>query len=205
VVQDFRQFNVETPARPELLWPAKSFSEMTVVLRTTAADPLTLSSALQKTVWSLDHDQPLSHIHTLEQVVSDYNSQRRFNMLAVGAFAGFSVLLTLVGLYGLVSSFIASHVRDIGIRLALGAQRKQVLLSLLLPILPPILAGIVLGLILSFSAKQLIASVLFHISPLDPATYIATPIALIAILLLTSIAATIRAARIDPASVLREQ
>jgi putative ABC transport system permease protein len=204
VVQDFRQFNVETATRPELLWPGKAFAEMRVVLRTTA-NPSTLSSLLQQTVWNLDHDQPVSDVETLEQKIGDFNSQRRFNMIAVGTFAGFSILLTLVGLYGLVSSFISSHIRDLGIRFALGAQRRQVCLSLLLPALWPVIAGIALGLILSFLAKRLIASVLFQTSPLDPLTYIVTTVVLMAILLLTSLSATLRAARVDPARVLRDE
>ncbi|HEY6351575.1 MAG TPA: ABC transporter permease [Candidatus Angelobacter sp.] len=205
VFQDFRQSNVETPARPELLWPAKAFSEMTVVLRTATADPSSLSSPLQQTVWSLDHDQPLSQVQTLEQMITDMNSQRRFNMIAVGAFALFSILLTAVGMYGLVSSFISSQARGIGIRFALGARRKQVCLGLLRPAMLPVVAGIALGLGLSFLVKKILASVLFQIDPVDPMTYIGSSVVLVAILLLTSLAATIRAARVDPARVLREE
>lgn len=205
VVGDFRQFNPETAARPELLGPSKAFSEMSVVLRTAWPDPLTLSSYLQQAVRNIDQDQPISDVQSLTQIVADYNSQRHFNMLGLSAFAGFSMLLTLLGLYGLISAFISSHVRDIGIRLALGAHRKQVCFSLLRPALFPVAAGITLGLAVSLMAKRLIATVLFQISPLDPATYIVIPIALIAILMFTSLSATIRAARIDPLRVLREE
>jgi ABC-type antimicrobial peptide transport system permease subunit len=140
----------------------------------------------------------------VEQAIADNNSQRRFNMLAIRSFAGFSMLLTLVGLFGLISSLIASRFRDIAIRLALGAQRTQICLSLLRTALIPISVGIPLGLLLSYLAKQLIAAILFQTSPLDPATYVATPISMLVILLLTSLAATMRAARIDPATILRE-
>jgi putative ABC transport system permease protein len=205
VVADFHQVNTETPARTEVLWPTKALAEMTLVLRTKNPNPLSLSSPLQQAVWNLDHDQPVSDIELLEQIVADYNSQRRFNMLTISAFAAFCVLLTIVGIYGLTASFISSHIRDIGIRLALGAQRLQVCLSLLRPTLLPILIGITLGLLFSFLAKRLIAAVLFQISPLDPFTCITTPAALLAILIITSFAATQRAARIDPAKVLRQE
>lgn len=205
VVQDFRQFNVETSARPELLFPGKSFSEMTVLLRTANSSPLSLSSPLQQAVWSLDHDQPLSDVQTLQQIVGDLNSQRRFNMLAIGLFAGFSVLLTVVGLYGLVASFIASRLREIGIRFALGARQMQVCFALLRPVAAPVIGGVGLGLILSFSAKRLIESVVFGISAVDAATYTLAPLILIMILLLTSLAASLKAARIEPVRVLREE
>lgn len=205
VVSDFHQVNPETPARPEVLWPTKALSEITLVLRTKTPNPLSLSAPLQQTVWNLDHDQPVSDIEPLEQIVADYNSQRRFNMLTISAFAAFCVLLTIVGIYGLTASFISSHIHDIGIRLALGAQRLQVCLSLLRPTLLPVLIGITLGLLFSFVAKRLIAAVLFQTSPLDPFTCITTPAALLAILIITSFAATQRAARIDPAKVLRQE
>lgn len=205
VVGDFRQFNPETAARPEILWPSRSFSNMTVVLRTANSDPLSLSSLLEKTVWSIDPDQPLADVQTLEQMVSDDNSQRKFNTLALGGFASFSILLMLAGVYGLISSFISSHIRDIGIRLALGAGRRQVCLSLLRPTLLPVISGVTLGLALSLAAKRMLTSILFHIAPLDPGTYVAVPIGLIAVLMVTSGIATIRAARVNPAGVLREE
>lgn len=205
VVRDFRQFNMETPARPELLWPAKAFPEMTAVLRVKGGNPDALSLPLQHVVWNLDHDQPVADVQTLDQMIAVYNSQRRFTMLIVTAFAVFSILLIIVGVYGLTCSFISSHMREIGIRLALGAQRIGICLSLIRPTLVPVLTGIALGLLLSFMAKRLIATVLFHVSPLDLGTYLVTPIALFLVLLITSLLATLRAARIDPAKVLREE
>lgn len=205
VVADFHQVNTETPARPELLWPAKALSEMTLILRTKNTNPLSLSSPLQQTVWNLDHDQPVSDIETLQEIVADYNSQRRFNMLTISAFAAFCVLLTIIGIYGLTASFISAHIREIGIRFALGARQLQVCLSLLRPTLLPVFAGIALGLLSSFLAKRLIAAVLFQTSPLDPLTCVTTPVLLLAILIITSLAATQRAARIDPVNVLRQE
>lgn len=205
VVSDFRQFNVETPARPELFWPSKGFSSMGVVLRTAGDDPDTLSSALQQAVWTVDHDEPIADVQTLDQIVNDFNSQRRFNMLALGSFAGIGILLTLVGMFGLISSLISSQTKDIGIRFALGAQRAQVCLSLLRPSLIPVFTGIITGLLFSCLAKRLISAILFQTSPLDPLTYLFTPTVLLLILILTSIAATRRAARIDPAAVLRQE
>lgn len=205
VVADFRQFNTETPARPELLWPAKVFSEMTIILRTASPNPLNLASPFQQAVWAVDHDQPITDIQTLDQIVAHHNSQRRFNMLTLTTFAAFSIFLTLLGLYGLISSFISAQIRAIGIRYALGAPRLQVCLSLLIPAIPPALVGILLGMLSSFASKRIIGTILFQVSPLDLNTFITAPLALILILILTSLLATIRAARIDPAKVLRQE
>jgi predicted permease len=204
IVGDFRQNSVETPPRPELMWPARTYQQMTVVLQTANANPSSIGNRLEQAVWKIDREQAVAEIQPVEQAIADNNSQRRFNMLAIRSFAGFSMLLTLVGLFGLISSLIASRFRDLAIRLALGAPRTQVCLSLLRTAFIPISAGIAFGLLLSYLAKQLIAAILFQTSPLDPATYVATPAGILVILLVTSLAATIRAARIDPAKVLRE-
>ena len=205
VVADFHQFNTETPPRPELFWPSKAFSQMTIVLRLKTDRFADASSLLQQTVWKIDHDQPLSDIQTLEHIIATFNSQRRFNTLSITAFAAFSIFLTLVGLWGLISSFISSRLRDIGIRLALGAHRKHLSIALIRPGLFPILTGIALGLIFSLLTRRLVASVLFHVSPLDLGTYIIAPLALATILTITALSATFRAARIDPAKVLRQE
>jgi predicted permease len=205
VVGDFRQFNIETSARPELFWPAKDFMNMSIVLRTANANPSRLMAHVQQAVWTIDPDQPVSDIQTLEQMVRDFSSQREFNMLVLSGFSGFSILLTLVGIYGLISSFISAHIRELGIRLALGAQRKQLCLSLIVLGLPGVGLGIAFGLISSFSAKGLISNILFQVSPLDATTYVVIPSLLMAILILTSFFATIGATRIDPAKVLRDE
>jgi ABC-type antimicrobial peptide transport system permease subunit len=126
-------------------------------------------------------------------------------MLTLTIFAAFSIFLTVLGLYGIIASFISAQIRAIGIRYALGARRLQVCFSLLIPAMPPVLVGILLGLLFSFLSKRLIASILFQVSPLDLRTYIIAPLALILILGLTSLLATIRAARLDPAKVLRQE
>jgi putative ABC transport system permease protein len=205
VVGDFRQFNPETDTRPELIWPSKEFTNMRVVVRTGGMNPLGLVSSLQQAVWSVDRDQPISDIQPLEQMIDDDNSQRKFNTLLLSTFAGASIILVLVGMYGLVSAFISSRTRDIGIRLALGAQRRRICLSLLRPALRPVVSGVVLGFLLSFVAKRLVATILFNVSPMDLSTYLVTPAALIGLLIVTSLAATVRVARIDPAQILRRE
>ena len=205
IVSDFVQFNVETPARPEIFWPATDFTDMTMVLRSVTANPSSLSIPLQQTVAALDPDQPVSDIQTLQEMIDYGTSQPRFNTLVLNLFAALSILLTLVGVYGLISSFISAHIRDIGVHFALGAQRKHLCFSLLRPVLPPVFIGIALGLLSSFLAKGLIAAILFQTSPHDLLTYISMPAAFVCIVVLTALAATRRIAAIDPSNVLRQE
>ena len=202
IVHDFRQFNIDTPARPELFRPAKEFVNMTIVLRTTGP-AVDIGPSLQKAVWSIDRNEPVSDIQTLSYLVHSLTSQREFNMFVVSAFAAFSILLTVVGVYGIMSSFIADHLREIGIRLALGIQRTQLCRALTMLHLPEVLMGLGGGLVLSFCAKRIIASTLFHVNPLDVRTYIFVPTALLLLFLVTNVSASLRAAWIDPATVLK--
>ncbi len=204
VVGDFRQFNIDTPARPEMFWPARQFPELTLVVRTTS-DPSGVLPTLQKAVAEIDKEEPLSDVQTLQHMVDHSISQRRFNMLLLSGFAGLSIVLALVGVYGLVSYIISLRTRDIGIRLTLGAQRKHIFSSLVLEILPFAATGILLGLLLSLLAKKLITDLLFAISAVDPATYFSLPIVLMALALLTCLVPAWRAARMDPANVLRQE
>lgn len=205
VVHDFAQFNVDTPARPEVFWPTKDFREMTVILRTAQTNPANLSLTLQHAIASLDHDQPVTDIQTLQEMIDYGIGQYRFNMLLLGAFALSSIVLTLIAVYGQISALISAQTREIGIRFALGASRNRVCVSLLRPVMFPLFAGIPLGLLSSFFAKQLITTLLFQTSPLDALTFIAAPAVLLAIFMLTSLAATRRTARIEPAAVLRQE
>jgi putative ABC transport system permease protein len=204
IVGDYRQFNLETPARPEMFWPARQFSDMTIVART-VNDPAATLPALPKVVAEIDKDQPVADVQTLQYMVDHIISQHRFNMLLLSGLAGLGIVLALAGVYGLISYVISSHQRDLGIRLALGAQRKHVFSALLLQILPFAAIGVVLGLLLSLLTKRLIADLLFEISALDPATYIALPIALMTLAVLTCALPAWRAARMNPVKILRQE
>jgi putative ABC transport system permease protein len=138
-------------------------------------------------------------------MVDHFISQRRFNMLMLSGLAGLGIVLALAGVYGLISYIISSHQRDLGIRLALGAQRRDIFSSLLSQILPFAATGVVLGLLLSLLTKKLIADLLFEIRAFDPVTYIALPIALMTVTVLTCVLPAWRAARMNPVTILRQE
>jgi ABC-type antimicrobial peptide transport system permease subunit len=138
-------------------------------------------------------------------MIQDFSSQRQFNMLVITGFSFFSVVLAMVGLYGLITAFISGRLRDIGVRLALGAPRRQLCLSLVVRGLPAIAAGTILGLISSFAVKGFIAHILFQMKPLDLQTYIVVPGILICAFVLASLSAATRVASVDPARILRDE
>jgi putative ABC transport system permease protein len=204
VVGDFLQYNIDTPARPELFWPANTFEQMTVVAKT-RQNPRAFTATLQKTLSTIDPEQPISDLQTLQQMVNDSISQRRFNMTLLSTFAGLSILLALLGIYGLISYTISSTKRAIGIRFALGAQRKNVYRALISSTLPAIVLGLAFGLLLAYLSRKIIAALLFRISAFDLATNIVVTLAFLALLLATIAIPVWRAAQIDPIAVLRQE
>jgi putative ABC transport system permease protein len=204
VVADFVQFNVAVPPRPELFWPARSFSEMTVVLRT-VGQPAGVSPFLQKALWQIDKDQPVSDVQTLEEILKDSISQARFNMAALSIFASVGIVLAVVGVYGLISYIVSSRSRDIGIRFALGARRNHIVMSLLWQTVPPVLAGTVIGIALAFLLGKVISTLLFAVKPLDLMTYVIAPLVVCGLMLLVIVLPATKAARTAPAAVLRQE
>ena len=202
VIGDFRQFNIDTPPRPEMFWPARQFSDLTLVVRTKENMGATLLEVRQA-VANIDKQQPISDVQTLQQMVDHSIAQRRFNTYLLGVFAGLSIILAVLGVYGLLSYVIAFHNRDIGIRLALGAQRLDIGRFLIGAMLPFAITGIVLGVLLSFLLKALIAHLLFGINVLDPITYTSVPAVMALVIVSACLHPSWRAMRIAPAEALR--
>ena len=204
VVADFVQFNVDTPARPELFWPAREMRDMSVVIKT-KGDPASLANLMKQKVWEVDKEQPVSDVLTLEELVEKRTSQARFNMWVLSCFAGLGIALALVGVYGLISYLVSSRVRDIGIRLALGAQKKHVFISLLRQTLPFVGIGILFGVGFSLLISKLMTALLFDITAHDPITYAIAPMVIFTLMFLAVIFPARRATRVHPVSVLRQE
>jgi len=204
VVGDFAQFRVGAPARPEVFWPARQFTNMSVAIRTTG-DSSTMSTALQKAIWQIDKDQPVSDIQTLEDIFGYSTSQARFNMVALTTFAGVGILLALIGVYGLISYLVSSRTRDIGIRFALGALKKHVLGSLLRQTLPFVAGGVAIGVTFSILSSKIIQRLVFGITALDPVTYLLAPLGVLVLMCVAVFFPAARAAKVSPGVVLREE
>lgn len=204
IVRAFHQYNMETPPRPEMFWPSDEYSGMTLVVRATA-DSHIISRSVQEAVSRIDKEEPVSEPQTLQDLVDQSIAQRRFNAYLLSGFAGLSVVLALVGMYGLISYIVSSKSRDIAVRLALGAQHGHVLRLLLFAILPFAFIGILLGMALSFSLTKLMASLLFGISAVDPVSFILLPVALFVLTVMACLRPATRAVQIDPNQVLRQE
>ena len=200
-------WDVTQPPRAMMYFPILSgipneTSGATIVVRTTG-DPLALSLPVQKQVAALDPALPVYEVLTLPQIVGNSTASQGFSATLVLAFATLSLLLAAVGLYGVLSYLVTQRVTEIGIRIALGAQRSEVLRLVLLDGLRPVVLGLVIGLAGGVTAGALIRSILYGTSPFDPAVF-AT---MIGSLLLTAIVAcvlpAVRASRIEPMQALR--
>ena len=167
------------------------------------SNPVKLFPSVEQAVWSVDKDQPLSNPITLDQVRSHSIAQPRIAALLLGLFAGAALLLAAVGLYGVVSYWVAERTHEIGVRLALGAGSFDVFVQVVGRGLLLALAGTALGVTGSLAASRVLASFLFSVSSTDPLTFAAVAFLLIGVALVASYFPARRAAKVDPMVALR--
>jgi putative ABC transport system permease protein len=182
---------------PELAYPF-----MTLVLRTDG-DPTAIAPAVQREIRALDPNQPVSDVRTMDQVMSEAVSRSRFNTLLLGLFAGLATLLSAVGIFGVMNYSVALRTREIGLRLAVGAQPRQVLLLVLKQGLILTLAGVGVGLVAAFALTRLLTGLLFGVEAVDATTFLTMSLLLIMVSLLACYLPARRAMRIDPMLALR--
>ena len=205
VVADVRANGIAEAAAPEVYAPQTPndfFGETTVVVRT-ATDPNSLLSAIRSLVNSKDKELPLRDVKTLEEYVSGSISAQRFQALLLTTFALLAFILTAVGLYGVLAYSVAQRSREIGIRMALGAERHSICIMVLRQGSLLALIGIAVGLVASISTAHLIRTLLYGIEPLDPVTFVAVPLLLMVVAVVASYLPARRATRVDPTVALR--
>jgi putative ABC transport system permease protein len=169
----------------------------------TDADPLTLAAALREQVHALDKEQPVANIQTLTQVVDESLAQPRLNTLLLGAFAALALLLAAMGIYGVLSYSVTQRTHEIGIRMALGADGRDVLWLMLGHGLFLTMMGVTAGLAASFGLTRLMAALLFGVRATDPATFVVVSVVLTGVALLASYLPARRAVKVDPIVALR--
>jgi putative ABC transport system permease protein len=153
----------------------------------------------------VDKDQPVANINSMEHIVAEAVARQRFSTLLLGIFAGLALVLAAVGIYGVMSYSIAQRTHEIGIRMALGAQRQDMLKMAVWQGLRLVLIGLTLGLVASFALTRVMSTLLFGISATDPVTFLAISLVLLAVALLASYIPALRATRVDPMVALRYQ
>ena len=204
VVGDVKSSGLDEPVGPMIYWSYYQFGTIfnRIVVRT-QADPLRLVSAVKSRIWSVDKDQPVSQIKTMDEILSQSLARRRLYLMLLGVFAGVALLLAATGIYGVASYSVARRTREMGIRVALGAKRLDVLGLILLQAAKLAVTGESLGILVALAVTRLMSSMLFGISPADPLTFAG------AVLLLTVVAFAAcylparRAMRVDPMVALR--
>ena len=192
---------VYLPAAQTDVYPVRLAS---LAIRTTG-DPYALVPAIQRAVWSIDPDQPITGVRTLDEVLSAASAQRRFNMTLLLSFAGLALALALIGVYGVVAYAVAQRTREIGIRVALGATRGDVVALVVKSGLMWSVAGIAAGLAGAYEASRLITGLLFGVTASDPATFATIAVVMVGVALSASYVPARRAASVDPASALRSE
>ena len=186
--------------------PLPSLSRRTINLLTrTEAEPLNLASAVRGQIAALNKDQAVFNVRTMEQIVAQSVAARRFSMLLLTVFALVALALASLGIYGLMSYAVAQRSREIGVRMALGAQASDVLSMVIRQGMKLALVGVTLGLVASLALTRTMKNLLFGVSATDPATFSAIALLLIAVALLACFVPARRATKVDPMVALRTE
>ena len=198
IVGNAHQFELREPLQPQLYVPMcqAPFIFATLVARTTV-EPLSLSRAVQQAVWSVDPDQPMWKIRTMEFLLDRDLAYDRFVLGLMSLFAGLALGLTLIGIYGVVSYTVSQRTQEIGIRMALGAGRGQVMALVVRQGLRLAGLGIALGLAAALGLSRAVGSLLFGVSPTDPLTFAAVALLLGSVAALACVLPARRAARVE--------
>jgi putative ABC transport system permease protein len=204
VVGNIRNRSLNTEPLPAYYVPETQipFSQMTMVIKT-ANDPHSVISAATKDVASMDPDLPLFGVKTMREYLSASVATPRFSTTLLSIFAGVALVLTLVGLYGVMSYSVAQRTNEIGIRLALGAQSRDVLLMIVKQGSLLIVLGLSIGLLGAYALTRLISSLLFGVTAKDPLTFVAAAVLLAFVALLACYVPAWRATKVDPLEALR--
>ncbi|MFE8599359.1 ABC transporter permease [Archangium violaceum] len=204
VVGNVRHQGIAKEPLPEVyvLHPQGSTNDMSLVVRT-AGEPLSLAPSVRAEVRALDKHLPVAHVRTLENILGDAVAQPRFLMVLVGTFAGLALVLAAMGLYGVVAFAVSQRTRELGIRMALGADARSVLRLVIGQYLQLTAMGVALGLVLAFVASRLLAGLLYSVQAADPWAYAGVTVLLVGVALVASFLPAYRATRIDPVIALR--
>jgi ABC-type antimicrobial peptide transport system permease subunit len=179
-------------------------SSFWLVVRTTG-EPLQTTAAIEQAIHAIDKDLPVFAIQPMNQVLGNARAQRRLTMTVLVSFAALALLLAAVGIYGVISYSVKQRTRELGIRMALGAQRRDVLKLILAQGLKLTLVGAAIGLLAAFALTRWMESLLFGVRPTDPLTFVVIALLLLSVALLACWVPARRATKVDPIIALRAE
>jgi putative ABC transport system permease protein len=205
VVGDVREDGLDTGPVSEIYVPESqdAWNQLFVVMRTSIPSELLLPSVI-KTIRDLDKDQPIFSVETMDKLLDESMASRRFSMTLLGLFAALAFILAAVGVYGVISYSVSQRAKEIGIRMALGARRDQVLRLVIREGLAMAAIGVAVGFIIAMGITRAMSNFLFGVSHVDLLTYSIASVFLILVALLASFAPASRAAGIDPSAILHQ-
>jgi putative ABC transport system permease protein len=206
VVADVRQQGVALPSEPAVYVP---FGEMpgfqlSIAVRS-ALPPTALVPAVAERLRHVDSRLAVSNLRPLTEVVGTAIAGPRFNLLLVGSFAGLALMLAAIGVYGVVGYLVAQRTRELGIRIALGARRDDVLRTVLMVGMRPVLLGAAVGVLGAVAASHVVRGLLFGVAPLDPVSFGSAVLLVLLVAWLAAALPALRATRVDPVVVLRDE
>ena len=206
VVGDLRHYGLDSEPQPEIFLPFRqtTLNGMALVLRT-ENDPLQYAGTIRREVWAVDPGQPIYDMSTMRQVLSRAVSLPRLSMTLMAIFAGTALILATLGIYGVISYSVAKRTKELGLRMALGAESGDALRLVIVNSMGLVGLGIGIGLLASTAMTRSLATLLYEISPLDPAVFLGVSLLLSGAALTASVVPARRATRIDPIQALREE
>jgi putative ABC transport system permease protein len=204
IVGDVKHSALDEEAKPEIYFPMAQSTRrnMSLAVRV-SGDPMQIVAAVRRQVWDVDKDIPIYSIETMERLMAKSVAPRRFNLLLLGVFALVGLALACVGLYGVMAYSVAQRTQEIGIRIALGSQARDVLRLVIGQGMKLALVGVGIGLAASFGLMRLMSKLLFGIRPTDPLTFAAIVVLLLLVALLACWLPARRAMKVDPMVALR--
>src|SRR6266487_4485864 len=206
VVGDVRHFGLDVDPKPEMYVPfAQDPYFTTIYVVRSNQDPASLLPAIRREIQAIDSAVPLANVRTFENVIADSIAPRRLSVVLLGVFAGVAVLLASVGIYGVMSFLVVQRTQEIGVRMALGAQRSDVLKLILGRSLKLISAGAAIGLVVTLMSTSTLQALLYNVSAFDTPTFVLVTILLAAVALAASYLPAMRATKADPMAALHAE
>jgi putative ABC transport system permease protein len=213
IAGDVRHRGLDTPPRTEIYFPHRQFVHfsagaqaraMTVVLRTSTA-PDSLVSSVRSELRALDPEVAAAQVRTMEEVISASVSDRRLNTLLIGTFGALALALAAIGLYGVMAYSVTQRMREMGVRIAIGASRRSVLSLIVGHGIRLVGYGVLVGTVAAIAVAGMLADLLFEVEPWDATVLALAPLVLIAAGVLASYLSARRATRVDPVLALRSE